>query len=167
MQREKTRPYDNKSRPQRALYVFSSDQIPYYEAINIWYKAYNTPWYKRGQLEAFQQFDITMVDLRIWPMQNYNAHLFVKSLVQPYFMARLVKFIPQSKFFIHIKYSVILTSLWINCLYSLFSYVRIAIKLLTLQDTLQKTLWARMSQPNTGARFPCRPQRHVEAHLPT
>ena len=42
------RPYDNKSRPQRALYVFSSDQIPYYEAINIWYKAYNTPWYKRG-----------------------------------------------------------------------------------------------------------------------
>ena len=40
-------PYDNKSRPQIALYVFSFDQIPYYEAINIWYKAYNTPWYVR------------------------------------------------------------------------------------------------------------------------
>ena len=35
---ENPSPYDNKSRSQKALYVFSSDQIPYYEAINIWCK---------------------------------------------------------------------------------------------------------------------------------
>ena len=51
----KTRPYDNKSRHQIALYVFSFDQIPYYGAINIWYNGHNTPRCESRQWEVLQQ----------------------------------------------------------------------------------------------------------------
>ena len=68
--------YANKTRDQVVLYVWSYDQIPYYEAINIRYKGYNTPWCESGQLEEFQQLDVTMDDLQVWPIKKYHHFIF-------------------------------------------------------------------------------------------
>ena len=66
------RPY-NKSRPQIALYVFSSDQRPIYEAINIWYKAYNTPWGAGISRTRTFRTEVKMGSLALptlWPHQS-------------------------------------------------------------------------------------------------